>query len=224
MRPATLPRTRTLPAHDKADLTQTFDLVQRAQAGDNTALGRLLDRYRARVRRIVRLRLGTRLRNVVESEDVLQETFTQAIRAFDHFDARDEASLINWLCRIVENTIAGLADYHFAKRRNPARQLPLDADDEGRLADAVADAHPGPKTQALAAEDARLLDECIAQLPEQYREIIILRDFLGLGWEDVAREHGRPSADAARMMHAKALLELQRCYRRRTKSEEGGSI
>jgi DNA-directed RNA polymerase specialized sigma24 family protein len=48
----------------------------------------------------------------------------------------------------------------------------------------------------------------LATLPEQDRELIVLRDYVGMTWDEVARRLGRPSADAARMAHGKVLVEL----------------
>ncbi len=59
------------------------------------------------------------------------------------------------------------------------------------------------------------MEECISRLSEQYREIIILRDYVGYGWEAIATEHGRPSEAAARMMHGRAMMELNHLLRER---------
>ena len=50
----------------------------------------------------------------------------------------------------------------------------------------VADESRGPVTSVSAREEAEIVEECIAELPEEYREIIVLRDYVGYGWEDVA--------------------------------------
>jgi DNA-directed RNA polymerase specialized sigma24 family protein len=57
-------------------------------------------------------------------------------------------------------------------------------------------------------EQVAIVENCIRQLSEEYRELIILRDYAGASWESVAAQTGRPSAAAARMMHARALVEL----------------
>ncbi len=52
-------------------------------------------------------------------------------------------------------------------------------------------------------------------LPERYREILVLRDQKGLPWDEVAKRLARPSADAARMMHAKAKVALRKEMKQR---------
>ena len=63
-----------------------------------------------------------------------------------------------------------------------------------------------------------MVEREIHQLPDQYRELIILRHFVGLSFREIAEETGRPSEGAARMMHAKAVVELTH----RLKSAFGG--
>jgi RNA polymerase sigma-70 factor, ECF subfamily len=207
--PQDLPRTH-------GDLTVTIDLLRRAQSGNAEALNRLFARYYERVRRIVRLRLGTRLRQRVESSDILQETFIAAVDGFDRFEMRDEASFINWLARIAERQVLAAADYHIAQKRNPAREVPIhkDEDQSDIGIDPVASGLIPPDLLARA-ELTRMIEECLQELREDYRELIILRNYAGASWEVVAEQTGRPSAAAARMMHAKAIVELGKALRRR---------
>jgi len=58
----------------------------------------------------VRARLGARLRQHLESGDILNQTFAKAFQKFDHFEMRDEASLIHWLSKIAEGQIRDAAD------------------------------------------------------------------------------------------------------------------
>jgi DNA-directed RNA polymerase specialized sigma24 family protein len=58
-----------------------------------------------------------------------------------------------------------------------------------------------------------VVERCIAALPEEYRELIILSDYTGASWEAVAETTGRPSAAAARMMHVRARIELGKLLR-----------
>ena len=102
----------------------TFDLVQRARRGDRAALDSLFERYYSRVMTIVRLRMGKGLRLHVESGDIAQNTFYEATKDIDKFEYRGEASLINWLSKIVQHKIL-----EAAARQRP--DVPLDGDDSG---------------------------------------------------------------------------------------------
>ena len=199
-----------------SDLTETFTLVRQAKSGENEALGRLFNRYYERVRKIARLRLGEKLRGVLDSDDILQETFIGAIKTFDRFEMRDEASMINWLARIAERAIIAAANHFSAAKRAQEKQVRIDADDSQDRGLQVPDNRRGPGTSVEEKEQERIIEECISELPEDYRELIVLKDYLDYGWEEVAREHSRPSADAARMMHAKAWIELNKLVRKKS--------
>jgi RNA polymerase sigma-70 factor (ECF subfamily) len=203
----------------EADITRSIELVNRAQDGDDEALNQLFDRYYERVRRIVRLRLGRKLRSALDSGDILQETFTQAVQGFDGFEMRDEASLIHWLSKLAERQIIAAADYHGAKKRDKSREVrlrgpasqdgtPASGASFGLAADATA-----PLQKLTENEQVDIVERCIRDLPEDYRELIILRDYAGASWESVAEQTGRPSAAAARMMHARALIDLGKLVR-----------
>lgn len=199
------------------DITHSLDLVLRAQQGDAIALNRLFERYYERVRRIVRLRLGNKLRESVDSGDILQETFIAAVRSFENFEMREEASLVNWLSRLAERQIIAAADYHGAKKRDQGRNVSLSGAivDTGsvRVPLSFPDETTRPLDKIAATEEQKIVEGCLDRLPEEYRELILLRNYAGASWESVAEETGRPSAAAARMMHARAMIELGKLLR-----------
>ena len=82
-------------------IVQTLELVRASQGGDDDALNRLFERYYPRVRKVIRLRMGPKLREKLESVDILQEVFRTAFEGFERFEMRDEASFINWLSKIA---------------------------------------------------------------------------------------------------------------------------
>jgi RNA polymerase sigma-70 factor (ECF subfamily) len=199
-------------------LTRSLELVLRAQGGDREALEKLITRYRERVLKIVRLRLGSKLREQVDSEDILQETFVTAVRLLESFEMRDEASLIHWLARLAERQIIAAADHHGARKRDHARNVPLtNAVSTGAGGTRTHLHFANDTTQPLArmqrAEEAHIVEDCLARLPDEYRELILLRNYAGASWDTVAEETGRPSPAAARMMHARALVELGKLVR-----------
>ena len=211
--PTLLPA-RVSSSHAMSDeITQSLDLVLRAQEGDKAALNRLCERYYDRVRRIVRLRLGARLRETIESGDILQETFLAAVKSLDSFEMREEASLVNWLSRLAERQIIAAADYHGAKKRDRRRNVSLtasigDSQSIRTMSTLPDDRAPLPIDATANEEEQKHVESCLQELPEDYRELILLRNYAGASWETVAEETGRPSAAAARMMHARALIEL----------------
>lgn len=190
------------------DVAQSVDLLARAQAGDSAALGQLVERYQERLLRIVRIRLGPRgrgLRRFLESTDVAQETWKAALKGFGGLRLEGEGDLSRWLGRIATNEIRDLLDHVQAQRRARERERPLDPS-----APDPADPVAGPGTQAERAELSEMLDEVIAELPDDYRDVVLLRDYCGADWESVAERVGRSSVHAAQQLHQRAWIKVRR--------------
>lgn len=200
------------------DATESLDLVRRAQAEDHAALDRLFKRYYERIRRIVRIRLGADLRSCVESGDILQETFICAVHDFNRFEMRDEASLIHWLSRIAEHRIKAAADYHGALKRDRKREVALqhvkDAQASGELVLEPQASGPQPLDEMVEEEAVRAVEDCLRELSEEYREVILQRDYMDAPWEVVAERIHSPSPDAARMLYSRAVTDLAQRMRR----------
>lgn len=196
-------------------LTHTLDLVNAAQKGDRIALERLLARYQERVGRIVRLRLGPALRQQLESGDIVQQVLLDAFRSLDRYETRDEAGFLAWLAGIAEHRIRDAVEYHTSEKRDPARMQPLEAHDADSSPPRSAPVDPAttPPESASRAEQVDRLEACLAELPEADRELVVLRDYIGLSWAEVAERVGCPSPDAARMRHAGVLIHLGRRMR-----------
>lgn len=198
-------------------LTATFELVQKAQTGDDAALNQLFERYYPRVRKVVRARIGAKLRSRIETSDLLQHTFMTAVRKFGEFDMRDEASLIHWLSTLAHNQIRDLAKFHNADRRDPNREIPVDRPLEGDdCAGGLSLPDKGSSPlDSIAQQEAELrLEQALDGLAENHREAILLRDYEGFSWGEVAERIGSPSPDAARMLHGVAKAKLAAALRK----------
>ena len=196
----------------------TLDLLAQAKKGDGAALSDLLERYSDRVLEVVRIRLGRPLRESLESRDILQETMIDAFQGFDRYELREDAHFVNWLARIAEHRILRSAEYHGAQKRDARRAVPLERrrgpDSEVEEID-IPSRGPGAATQLVNDEQRDLVADCVASLPERYREVIAMRDYVGAEWEEVAKETGHSSANAARMTHNRARMALGKMLRRR---------
>lgn len=225
--PAPIARRSTRDIVDRVvDITKTLQLVKRAQKGDEAALNRLFERYFYRVRRVVRARMGERLRRWHDSVDIVQETFLTALRNFEKFEMRNEAAFINYLSKIAENQIRGVADYSEAEKRNSKRDVSLDVMRSGDNAETNAQFDPASEcatpSEAVAVEEEQaLLDRIVNMLPEKQRELVLLRDYTGHSWAQIAEQTGRPSPDAARVAHNVAKAELVLLLNRERRNDVG---
>jgi len=191
------------------DPAQSADLVRRAQKGDDLALNELLERYRPRLRRIVRIRLGAKLRGRLESMDIVQETYQVAFRKIADLQVHSQASILQWLSRIAEHKITDANDYFTALRRDARREEPIDGQPgESRATDRLPDEAESPSQQLERSEIREILDGCVEQLSEAQREVVILRDYCGGEWEFVAEEM-ESNAHAAQELHRRAWVKLR---------------
>ena len=189
------------------DLAQSIQLIRLAQSGDREAMNQICARYYERVRAIVRRRLGPRLRLAVESVEIVQETFLAAVHDFDRFEVRDNARLINWLARIAENRI------HEARRgldrKREVQLLHLRSSlSSGDLVLDPAASITLPVDHAIREEEGSIIERCLDELRPEYREVISLRMQTGGSWEAIAEMIESNSADAARMLYARAIQAL----------------
>lgn len=205
---ATLEESCPGPLPDPA-ASRSLELLARAQAGDAVALNELVAGLQDRLLRIVRIRLGssgTGLRRYIESGDVTQETWRAACAALADLRVRDGSDLLNWLSRIATHQIRDQIDRVQAQRRARDRERALG---ENSTAEPV-DPHSGPVSHAAFNEVAEVLDAAIAELPEDYREVILLRDYCAADWESIAARVGREGVHAAQQLHQRAWMKVRR--------------
>lgn len=198
------------------DLTKTWDLVHKAKGGDAEALDRLFARYYEKVRRAVRARIGHQLRARLETADILQSAFARAFVNFDRFEMRTEGSLLHWLAEYAQGQVRDAADeQNAAKRRPPGGLVDIDAKVDGRPTIELPASGAEPGESAANAELDRAIERCLDELPEHYRNVIVLRDYDGLEWSEVATRLAKNTESAARELHRRATHELAARLRQR---------
>ena len=173
----------------------TRSLWQRARSGDRSAYDRLFALHADRALLYTRARLGARLREKMESQDVLQEAYLAAYRDFEQFEYTDESAFTRWLCRIIDNRVRDLGDHHGAAKRQAVALPTLEG--------------TGPVTALDRAEHRRRVERALDALEEDHRQVILLRFFEGLTAEEAGQRMSR-SAGAVRKLTARALAELGR--------------
>jgi len=137
--------------------------------------------------------------NEHDARDVLQETYLRAFRKLGKF--RGDSAFGTWLHRITVNCSATLV----AKRR---RSFHVELDDDLEVLDTRTDRDP--ETAAGRADERARLVEALADLPDQMRMVIVLRDVYDLAHEEIARELGiSQTAAKARLHRARRRLREQ---------------
>jgi RNA polymerase sigma-70 factor, ECF subfamily len=190
------------------------DLIRRVRAGEQGAREQLFQRYHAYLRVLARAQLGRHLRGKCDSSDVVQETLMEAHRDFAAFQGSAEPELLAWLRRILAHNLYNEARRFAAQQRDTSREVSLDQVRAGvehssvALARGLAADTPTPSQLASQRESAVRLADALDRLPEDYREVLMLRIFEELSAEEVAQRMNR-TAGAVRMLQMRALQALR---------------
>jgi len=185
------------PRDDRASdpaMEATVELLARARDGDAEALDTLFRRYLAPLRRWASGRLPGWARDMRDTDDLVQDTLVASLRNLKDFRAEHQGALHAYLRRAVSN---GVRDELRRRARAPER-----------VSVETATGAPSPLEEVIGAEALERYEQGLARLKPEEREAIIARIELGLSHAEVARALGKPSADAARVAVARAILRL----------------
>jgi RNA polymerase sigma-70 factor (ECF subfamily) len=180
----------------QAGVDSTFDLVERAKAGDREALDRLFARYLPALRRWARGRLPRWTRDLMDTDDLVQETVWRAVKRMGTFESRHEGALQAYLRMAIVNRIRDEV------RRSQRSPVAVELDDN------ASDRGASPLDLAIGQEAVQRYEAALARLRPEEREAIVTRVEMDGTYQQVAQALGKPSADAARMTVGRALLRL----------------
>jgi len=190
------------------------ELIQRCRQGEAAARATLLAGYRPYLQVLATAQLGRHLRAKCDPSDLVQQTLLEAHRDFGSFEGEQEGELLAWLRRILAHNLFNEARRYTAQQRDTARELSLDQMQTGlahssmTLARCLADTGSSPSSIAQRRERAVVLANALADLPEDYRTVLLLRIFEELPAEEVAQRMER-SPGAVRMLQMRALDALR---------------
>jgi RNA polymerase sigma-70 factor (ECF subfamily) len=198
------------------DPSGTADLLARVQAGDERAFTDLFDRYRERLKRMIRLRLDRRLSGRVDASDVLQEAFLEIHKRFGEYleEKKDRLALYLWLRLVTGQKLTDIHRHHLGAKMRDANQevslyrgaLPqatsvsLAAHLLGRMTSAT--------QAAIRAEHKLLLQEALNSMDPLDREVLVLRHFEQLSNDETALSLGIKKS-AASQRYVRALKRLK---------------
>lgn len=192
------------------ELSTTIRLVESARKGDRQALEDLFQRYLPRVRRIVAFRMGQRLRQLAEREDLVQEVLLRVFEGLDRFEHRSEGSFRNWLAHAVQAAIVDESRKVAAKKRGQGKVRRLGDFGSELLAAAIPIPQPTPSEIARARETEEELEAAILALPAHHRELIVLRHLCDLSYREIAELMRLSTEETARRASNRALARLKK--------------
>jgi RNA polymerase sigma-70 factor (ECF subfamily) len=176
--------------------------------GDVRAFEVLVTRHRKPIYNFI-LRF---VRDAAQAEDVLQETFLRVIKGADAYER--QAKFTTWLYTIARNLCVDAAR-RGKHRKATSLDAPTGADDGAPLIDLVADGKDGVDRQAIGRELQARIKQAVESLPDEQREIFLLREVADLQFNEIAQIVGCPENTVkSRMRYAlEKLREALEEYR-----------
>jgi len=186
------------------------ELLLKARGGDDSARDRLFLVCRNYVSVAARAEMASWLKSKVDASDLVQQTLLEAHRGLANFRGTTEAEWLGWLRRILSHNAADFVRrYHAVEKRRAGREVALGVSDEsGRGGLELSDAGATPSQLIMQKELQLQVADAVARLPEDYQEVVILRNLQQLPFDEVAERMGR-SRPAVQMLWMRALRKLQ---------------
>ncbi len=184
---------------------QDDECVALCQRGNNEAFGELVRRYQNRVYHFI-------LRMTSSREEALELTQDTLLKAFQHLPTwRPEASFRTWLFRIASNTTMDVL-----RRRKLVEYVPMVDDVD------FPDLGEGPEAQLQTRQSHAMLKAALSRLPHELREILLLREFEDMPYEEISAALGICEGTVkSRLARArKALLSV---YEYKKAGQQGNS-
>lgn len=172
------------------------DLVEAFQSGDISAFDQLVSRWDRKIQGVVYRLIG----NHEEARDLSQEAFLKAYRALGRF--KKEARFSSWLYQIAVNATRD-------RLRRRRRQADLSLDDiEERPEAALRDAGPTAFDLIESSDLSRAVAAAVAALPDEQREVVILKEYEGLTFPEIAEALDVPLSTVKTRLY-RGLVQLR---------------
>ncbi|MDP7204648.1 MAG: sigma-70 family RNA polymerase sigma factor [Pirellulaceae bacterium] len=193
---------------------KTEELLGDAREGKAEAVNKLIDRHRDAILRLVRMRLDRRIQPRVGVSDVVQDVFIEANRRLQKYLQDPVMPFHLWLRQIAKDRIIDAHRRHrVSKKRSVDREqpahVPADMDHSSMaLANQLVDGEVTPMAAATQRELAVRVEQTIGELPEQDRDILLMRHYEFLSNQEVAEALGL-SQPAASMRYLRAIRRMR---------------
>lgn len=182
--------------------SESGDLLVRHRAGDPHALDDLFARQLSPLKQWASRRLPRWVRDLHDTQDLVQETLLQTFRNIEGFDHRGDGALQAYLRAALMNRIRD--EFRRKRRRPDSTEVPSGLVDDGT----------SPLESAIGAEAVARYEAALLNLGEADRAAIVGRVELHLTYAELAEHLPKPSPDAARMAVARALVRLAEAMNR----------
>jgi RNA polymerase sigma-70 factor (ECF subfamily) len=195
------------------------ELLREAAAGNDQAVQALLGPYQDQLLRMLQLRLDRRLRGRVGPEDILQETYLEAVQRLPSFVVNPPMSFSLWLRFLAGQKLVDALRHHLGvQKRDVGLEVslyrgPMPEASSASLASLLLGRLTTPSQAAIRVETQLQVQEVLNSLDPLDREVLVLRHFEHLGNDEVAELLGL-SKSAASKRYVTALKRLRQILSR----------
>lgn len=202
---------------------KTRILVERARGGDQDAISDLYDLYKPKLIAGVRGELGPRLRSQMDSMDLVQSVWKDALQDIKDFEYRGPKTFLRWIVTRLLHKIRNKGIYFAAMKRDVRRLRPMGTGDsnDGESMLPPSDS-PTPSQAAISSEEEERFHCALKRFPERDRRVLLLRFRDELTYAEIGKTIGK-SPEATRKMIGRLLKELQRRLRAGDEDSEEGN-
>lgn len=169
------------------------DLIDQTRRGNSAAFGELVRRYQDRLCHTLTQLCGS----ADEGQDVAQDAFVQAYTRLDGF--QQASAFYTWLYRIA---------FNLAMTRRRRRRSQVSIDERREVGLELVDGSPLPTAGLEEADRARRVQHALAQLSDEHRQVLMLRELEDWSYEDIAATLELPIGTVRSRLH-RARLELR---------------
>lgn len=192
-----------------------LELIRNARDGSGECLGELLDRYRNYLKLLASSKIPPWLQGRAGSSDVVQEVCVQAHQSIGQFRGSSEGEFLAWLRTVLASRLNRLLEQHVgAEKRDIRRERNMHelANSLGhssvRLEELLVDRTPSPSSELQRSELLVAMSNLMAELSDDYRQVLLLRHIETLSFAEVAQRMGRTTG-ATRMLWFRAIDRLR---------------
>lgn len=186
------------------------ELLDQARAGAQEAVAELLERHGPPVRAGLRGAIPARWQSLLSEDDVMQQTYADAVLGLEGFEPRGDGAFRGWLAALARHNLLDAIKWLEADKRGGRDRRRLEQPDEQSYAalwEHLAVTSATPSRSAARGEARGVLAAALEKLPPLYRRVIELYDLRGAPAEEVAAELNR-SKGAVFMLRSRAHERL----------------
>ena len=194
--------------------------LEAARAGESEVLGGLLEDHRNYLNTLAETQMSSRLQRRVSPADIVQEVMLSAHRDLHDFKGSSQNEFAAWLRAIAVNCIRRAVDRHIHAQKRDVRREVQQArwnNSGGSLASIMqllASPDSTPSADLRKQENVEQIGEILGTLKDEYRQVITLRIFHGLAFDQIAKQMDR-SEGATRMLWMRALSSFKDVFEAR---------